>query len=31
MRFELPYPARRDGIYTHPSTTEALNEVLGLV
>ncbi|WP_282828015.1 FAD-dependent oxidoreductase [Gulosibacter sediminis] len=31
MRFEIPYTALRDGIYTHPSTTEALNEVLGLV
>ncbi|WP_245559154.1 FAD-dependent oxidoreductase [Microbacterium indicum] len=31
MRFEIPFTELRDGIYTHPSTTEALNEVLGLV
>ena len=31
MRHDLPYPALRDAIYTHPSSTEGLNEVLGAI
>lgn len=28
MRAHLPYTMLRDGIWTHPSSTEVLNEVL---
>lgn len=31
MRHDLPYPALRDAIFTHPSSTEGLNELLGAI
>lgn len=31
MRHDLPYTALRDAIYTHPSSTEGLNELLGTI
>jgi pyruvate/2-oxoglutarate dehydrogenase complex dihydrolipoamide dehydrogenase (E3) component len=31
MDHRLPYTALRDRMYTHPSSSEALNEVLGTI